>query len=78
MKLTRAELTILFTLALVQFTHVMDFMIIMPLSPQLMRVLKINPQQFSFLVSSFNIAAGISALAGVFIIDRLDRRIGYI
>ncbi|MBC7411064.1 MAG: MFS transporter [Bacteroidia bacterium] len=74
MKLTRAELTILFTLALVQFTHVMDFMIIMPLSPQLMRVLSINPQQFSFLVSSFNIAAGMSALAGVFIIDRLDRR----
>jgi predicted MFS family arabinose efflux permease len=74
MKLTRKEIIILIPLALVQFTHVMDFMIMMPLSPQLMRVLKINPQQFSFLVSSFNIAAGVSALAGVFIIDRLERR----
>lgn len=74
MKLTRNELTILFTLALVQFTHVMDFMIMMPMSPQLMRALSITTKQFSFLVSSFNIAAGIAALLGVFIIDRLERR----
>jgi predicted MFS family arabinose efflux permease len=46
------EKWMLFTLALVQFTNIMDFMIMMPLGPQLIRLLEISPQQFSLLVSS--------------------------
>src|SRR4030095_11703229 len=36
------ELALLLTLAAVQFTHIVDFMILMPLGPQLMRILDIG------------------------------------
>ena len=68
------EKLILFVLAAVQFTHVLDFVIMMPLGPQLMRVFEITPQQFGLLVSAYTISAGISGFAGSFFIDRFDRR----
>ncbi len=52
----------------------MDFMIMMPMAPQLMRVLKINPQQFSLLVASYTIAAGTASFFGTFFVDRFDRK----
>lgn len=42
--MTKKEKLILFVLAAAQFTHIVDFMIMMPLGPQLMRIFKINPQ----------------------------------
>lgn len=68
------EKTVLFTLAAIQFTHIMDFMIVMPLGPQLMRIFYITPQQFGFIVASYTIAAGIFGFAAAFFIDRFDRR----
>ncbi len=68
------ERLLLLTLALVQFAHIMDFMILMPLGPQLMRLFRVNPQQFSLLVSSYTITAGIFGFAGAFVIDRFDRK----
>jgi predicted MFS family arabinose efflux permease len=65
---------LLFALAAVQFTHIMDFMIMMPLGPQLMRIFEINPQQFGFLVSAYTISAGIVGFFGAFFIDRFDRK----
>lgn len=56
------------------FTHIVDFMIMMPLGPYLMEVLKINAQQFSLLVASYSITAGVAGFAGAFFIDRYDRR----
>ncbi len=52
----------------------MDFMIMMPMAPQLMRVMKINPQQFSILVASYTIAAGIASFFGTFFVDKFDRK----
>jgi len=52
----------------------MDFMIMMPMAPQLMRVMKINPQQFSILVASYTIAAGIASFLGTFFVDKFDRK----
>lgn len=60
------EKTVLFTLAAIQFTHIMDFMIVMPLGPQLMRIFNITPQQFGFIVASYTIAAGIFGFAAAF------------
>ncbi len=68
------ERLLLLTLALVQFTHIMDFMILMPLGPQLMRLFRVTPQQFSLLVSSYTITAGVFGFAGAFVIDRFDRK----
>lgn len=73
-KLTRSELLLLLLLALVQFTHIMDFMIIMPLGPQLMRLFSITPQQFGFLVSAYTFTAGASSFLGAFFVDRFDRK----
>ena len=42
------ERLLLFTLAAVQFTHIMDFMIMMPLGSTLMGVFKIEPDQFAY------------------------------
>ncbi|MDX1628542.1 MAG: MFS transporter [Fulvivirga sp.] len=68
------ERVLLFILASALFTHIMDFMIVMPLGPQLMRLFDITPQEFSFLVSSYTFAAGGSGLVAAFFIDRFDRK----
>jgi len=68
------EITTLLALAAVQFTHILDFMIMMPLGAQLMRVFQITPAQFSHLVASYGLAAGLSGLAGGFVLDRFDRK----
>ncbi len=69
-----SEKRLLLLLATVQFTHIMDFMVMMPLGPQLMRQLAISPQQFGSLISSFAITAGVVGLASAPFIDRFDRR----
>ncbi|GAA0891078.1 MFS transporter [Fulvivirga kasyanovii] len=68
------ERLLLFILAAALFTHIMDFMIMMPLGPQLMRLFDISPQQFSFLVSSYSFSAGASGFLAAFLIDRFDRK----
>ncbi len=68
------ERGLLLLLALVQFTHIMDFMILMPLGPQLMRELAIGPGEFSALVTAYTLCAGIVGLAAAPFIDRFDRR----
>ena len=45
------ELTTLLVLCAVQFTHILDFMIMMPLGGQLMRVFDISPAQFTHLLA---------------------------
>ena len=69
-----SERTILFTLAAIQFTHVMDFMIMMPLGATLMRVFAVSPGQFSHLVAAYGLAAAITGFLGGFFIDRIDRK----
>lgn len=68
------ERLLLLILAAIMFTHIMDFMIMMPLGPQLMRIFQISPQQFALLVSSYTITAGITGFIAAFMIDRFDRR----
>ncbi len=70
----KKEKLLLWTLAAVNFTHIVDFMIMMPLGPQLMRVFAISPQQFGLLVSSYTFSAGISSFIGAFVLDKYDRR----
>lgn len=67
------KLTLLL-LALVQFSHIIDFMIIMPLGAQFMDIFQISPQQFSFIVSSYAISAFVMSLFSALFIDRFDRK----
>ena len=64
------------TLASVQFISIVDFMIIMPLGPQLMRNSTIGPAQFGLVVSSYTFAAGLAGLIASSLVDRLGRKTG--
>ena len=68
------ERLILLILAAALFTHIMDFMIIMPLGPQLMRIFDIGSGGFSVIVSSYSFSAFASGIAASFFIDRYDRK----
>lgn len=68
------ERLILMILAAVQFTTIVDFMIVMPLGPQLMRTLEIGPAEFGLIVSSYTFAAGAAGLVASSIVDRFARR----
>src|SRR5437660_7381767 len=69
-----SERWLLLLLAAVQFTHIVDFMILMPLGPQLMRDLHIGPGRFSSLVAAYTISSGVVGLLTAPFIDRFDRR----
>ena len=68
------ELLLLLTLAGMQFTNIVDFMILMPLAPQLMRLFAIDPEQFALLVSAYTFAAAASGFVAAFWIDRFSRK----
>lgn len=70
------ERGLLLLLAAIQFTTIVDFLIIMPLGPQYMRVFGITPAEFGVIVSSYAISAGISGLAAGLVLDRFDRKRG--
>jgi DHA1 family inner membrane transport protein len=74
----RRERLILFILAAVQFTTIVDFMIVLPLGPQLMRTLEIGPAQFGLVVSAYTFAAGATGLVASSIVDRFSRRAMFI
>ncbi|MEY4106676.1 MAG: hypothetical protein RL181_1018, partial [Bacteroidota bacterium] len=65
---------ILLLLAVIQFSDIMDFMIIMPLGPQFMRVFGISPQQFSLIVSIYAASAFAMSLFSAAFVDRFDRK----
>jgi len=69
-----SERPLLILLVAVQFTHIMDFMLVMPLGPQLMRVFAISAAQFSMLIAAYAMMAGIVGLLVAPFIDRFDRR----
>lgn len=65
---------LLFLLAIVQFAHIVDFMIIMPLGAQFMDLFDINPRQFSWIVSIYALSAFGSGLISASFLDRFDRK----
>lgn len=69
-----SERLLLLILAAVQFTHIMDFMVMMPLGPQLMRIFNLTPDQFSLLVASYTFSAGVSGFIGAMCLDRFGRK----
>jgi predicted MFS family arabinose efflux permease len=68
------ERAILWLMAGLQFTHILDFMVMSPLGPQFMRLWGISAQQVGLLVSVYAFTAFGAALIAAFFIDRFDRR----
>ncbi|QDV22017.1 MFS transporter [Aureliella helgolandensis] len=74
----RFERIVVLLLAAVQFTTIVDFMIVMPLGPQLMRTLEIGPAEFALIVSSYTFAAGVAGLIAAAVVDRFSRRAAFL
>jgi predicted MFS family arabinose efflux permease len=70
----RRERWLLLTLAGIQFTHILDFMIMMPLGPQFTALFGISNAQFGLLVSAYTLSAGFSGLMAATYIDRFSRK----
>ena len=68
------ERLFLLTLAAVQFSHIVDFMVMMPLGPFLMQGLGIDTRQFGLLVASYSFCAAASGLLAAGFIDRFERK----
>jgi predicted MFS family arabinose efflux permease len=72
--MTRNERIILFLLASLNFTQLLDFIIMMPLSNYLLPYFQITAFQFSLLVASYSISAFVSGLVIAMFVDKFDRK----
>ena len=72
--LSKEEKLLLLILGCIQFSHIMDFMIMMPLGEVFMDYFDITPAQFSILVASYTFSAAICVFVGAFFIDKVDRK----
>jgi predicted MFS family arabinose efflux permease len=68
------ERYLLLTLAGIQFSHILDFMIMMPLGPVLIKAFGISTHQFGLLVASYSFSAALSGLLAATFIDRFERK----
>jgi predicted MFS family arabinose efflux permease len=73
-RLSRSEWVLLLVLATVQFTHVVDFVLVVPLGPILQEALQINARQFGWVVSAYGFAAAVTGLLAAVLMDRADRK----
>lgn len=73
-KFTSYEKFVVGLLAFLQFTIILDFMILSPLGAVLMPALQISPSQFGSVVSAYAFAAGTSGLLAAGFADRFDRK----
>ncbi|MBI1341364.1 MAG: MFS transporter [Terrimonas sp.] len=83
--MTGKERIIVFILAALNFTHILDFIIMVPLGNYLMdpvKGLNLTAFQFGLLVASYSVSAFFSGLIVALLIDRFDRKrsliLGYI
>ncbi len=72
--MTRKEIALLIILSLINFTNIMDFMIMMPLQEFLEKSFEISPKQFGFLVSAYAFSAFAASMTASFFVDLFDRK----
>ena len=73
-RITHSEWGLLLVLAAIQFTHILDFVILIPLGPEFKTSLSITSQQFAWLVSAYGFGASASGLVASWFLDRFDRK----
>lgn len=73
-RITRSEWSILLILAAIQFTNILDFVIVMPLAPSLREDLEIDSQQFGLFVSSYGFASFFGTVFAAKFLDRYGRK----
>jgi predicted MFS family arabinose efflux permease len=71
---TRYQVFMIAILAILQFTIVLDFMVLSPLGVLLLEKLQINTSQFGLVVSAYAFSAGASGLLAAGFADKFDRK----
>ena len=73
-KVSTPEMRIVWLAALIQLVNALDFMMVMPLGPDLSRELGISPTYIGYLGGGYTLAAALSSLLCAKFIDRFDRK----
>lgn len=73
-RISRSEWEILLILAAIQFTNILDFVIVMPLAPSLKADLGIDSKQFGWFVASYGFASFIGTVFAARLWDRFGRK----
>ncbi len=73
-RFTPEQVRVVALLGALQFTVILDFMILSPLGAILMPALKIAPSQFGLVVSAYAFSAGLSGLLAAGFADKFDRK----
>jgi predicted MFS family arabinose efflux permease len=68
------EIFIIAILAILQFTIILDFMVLSPLGAMLLKELDIKTTQFGLVVSAYAFSAGASGLLAAGFADKFDRK----
>src|SRR5436190_2817501 len=71
---TGYQVFVIAVIAFLQFSVVLDFMVISPLGVILMKTLTITPSKFSVVVSAYAFSAGASGLLAAGFADKFDRK----
>ena len=71
---SRYQVFVIILLTLLQFTVVLDFMVLSPLGAILLNTLKISTSQFGLVVSAYAFSAGASGLLAAGFADKYDRK----
>lgn len=74
LKFTPYQWFVVIILALLQFTIILDFMVLSPLGAQLLEELDITTTQFGLVVSAYAFSAGASGILAAGFADRFDRK----
>jgi predicted MFS family arabinose efflux permease len=70
----RSELTVVLLVAAVQFTNILDFVMVMPLGPDFAAALAIPLSTLGYIGGAYTFSAAFAGLAGSLFLDRFDRR----
>ncbi|MBX2897483.1 MAG: MFS transporter [Cyclobacteriaceae bacterium] len=73
-KFSRYEVFVIAILTILQFSIILDFMVLSPLGPILRPALNISPAQFGIVVAAYAVSAGLSGLLAAGFADKYDRK----
>jgi predicted MFS family arabinose efflux permease len=71
---SRYDIFVIAILTILQFTLILDFMVLSPLGAMLMPALNISTSQFGMVVSAYAFSAGISGFLAAGFADKFDRK----
>src|SRR5712672_1227777 len=73
-----SERKLVFLIGALQFISALDFILVLPLGPDLARALGIPMSKLGIIAGGYSGAAALAGIAGTFFLDRFDRRLALV